>query len=198
MKQSAFAALAGVSRQQVSKYATAGKLVLDASGGVDAAASLAALEGHLDETKRQRAILALGAQLANGPPAPGVGLPFPAGAADAAPRMPPAHSTKIEKDQLDIAVRKLDLAERAGKLVSVAEVDAAAREAVALMREAFNNTRREAADRLCAQFGLAADKAPAISRFLAAEFEAALGRFADAAGALAAGGNASAARIDEE
>jgi hypothetical protein len=185
MNQSAFATLAGVSRQQAHKYATAGKLVHDGAGKIDAAASLAALEGHLDEAKRQRALAALGVQ----PPAQ-----QPSGL----PLAPPARSTKMEKDELEIAIRRLELGQKAGELISVAEVDARAREAVSALRETFNNSRREIANRLCAQFGLPADKAVVVARFLAVEFEGAMGRFAEACAAMATGDDASGARTDAE
>lgn len=168
MKRSAFADLVGVSKQMVSKYAASG-LVVEVGGDVDAAATLAGLEGRLDEDKRQAALRALGA----------IGA-APTSAASTAPKS----SAKAEKDNWDARLRELQYRREAGQLVDVEEVDAGARQAVAAMREAFGNRRRDIAEAICVQFGLPADKASPVARFIAREFEMTLGVFAREMAAL--------------
>lgn len=185
MKRSAFASLCGVSKQQVSKYAQSGHLVLDGDE-VDPVASLAALEGHLSEENRLRALQVLGGT-----------SPKPAAGAQASSR-PPARTGKALREDIEAELKALDLAERKGELVSAAEVDARAREAIALFREARANVRRETADKICAQFGIPADRAAALTRFLAQQDEHALGVFARAIAALADGEDELPTGVDAE
>ncbi|MFI4933045.1 MAG: hypothetical protein ACHP7N_00335 [Caulobacterales bacterium] len=169
MRRSAFAQLAGVSRQMISKYAKAG-FIFEGPEGVEASTTLLLLEGRLDEGKRQAALAAL-KTLGN--------------AAPSSIATPEHRSAKAEKDEVELQLKRLQYAREAGQLVAAADVDAAARQAVASMREAFGNRRRDTAAAICAQFGLPADKAPPLARFIAQEFEATLGVFADAMAALA-------------
>jgi hypothetical protein len=175
MKRAAFAMLCGVSRPMISKYEAAGLVVVDGDD-VDAAASLAALDGRLDEDKRLAALAALGE----------VEPQTRAPASAAAAPLPRVTSAKAEKDQVELQLKRLQYGREAGELVFAEAVDAAARQAVTSMREAFGNRRRETAEKLCLQFGLAPDKASALARSLAAEFEETLGVFAREMAAAAA------------
>ena len=174
MKRSAFASLIGVSKQMVSKYEGAGHLVTSGSD-LDPLASLAALEGRLDEAKRQRALQVL--QSATG-----------VTATPAAKGATPAASAKAEKDAIERDIRLIELGKATGALVLASDVDAAAREAVSLMRETFHNAKRELAQKICATFDVPPEKATALARLLGADFERALGRFASGAAILAAAG----------
>lgn len=169
MKRAAFAILCGISKQMVSKYAA---FLVEEAGEVDALASLAALEGRLDETKRQAALAALEGVQPSRPTAPGAAsVPL---------------SAKAQKDEVELQLKRLQYAREAGEVMSVDEIDAAARQAIADMREAFGNRRREIAEAVCLQFSLPSDKASAMARTLAREFEATLGVFAARMAALAA------------
>jgi transcriptional regulator with XRE-family HTH domain len=167
MKRAAFATLCGVSRPMISKYESGGFIVVDGDD-VDAAASLAALEGRLDEDKRQRALAALGE----------VEAPRSAAAPTSAADAPRAASAKAQKDEVELRLKQLQYGREAGELVSAEAVDAAARQAVTSLSEAFANRRREIAERICLQLGAAPDKASAIARLLGVEFEETLGVFA--------------------
>jgi hypothetical protein len=170
MKRSAFAMLIGVSKQQVSKYVAGGAVVV-ADGEVDVQASLALLEGRLDEAKRQRALASLGERRSPQPPNQGSGA---------------KPSARQEKDAVERDLKLLELGQKAGELVLVADVEDAAAQAVAAMREAFSNGRRDLAADICASFGLPPEKASALHRFLGVGFERALGTFAEAMASLAA------------
>lgn len=176
MKRAAFATLCGVSKQMISKYAASG-FVIENADGVDAAASLAALDGRLDEAKRQAALAALASLEGAQPPA--------AISASAGVTLRP--SAKAEKDEVELKLKRLQYGREAGELVNAEDVDIAARQAVTRMREVFGNRRREIADGVCAQFGVPAEKASALARHLAREFELAMGAFAEDMAALGAG-----------
>lgn len=169
MKRSAFASLIGVSKQMISKHAAAGRIV-EGESGVDAAATLALLEGHMDEEKRLRALQVIGPQAAS--------------AARAAPA-PAQRSAKAEKDEIERDIRRLELGKMAGDLVEVAGIEDAATKAVMELRERAGQSHRETADRICAQFGLPPEKATALARFLAKDFDVLMGRFAQAMSQLA-------------
>lgn len=164
MKRSAFAALCGIAKSMVTKYGP--YLVIDGDE-VDATASLAALEGRLDEGKRRAALAALN-----------VVQPAAAQSASPAAAAPLARSAKAEKDEVELNLKRLQYGREAGELVDAERVDAAARQAVATMREAFGNRRRDIAERVCLNFGLAPDRVTHLARMLSAEFEDTLGVFA--------------------
>lgn len=172
MRRTAFASLCSVTKQQVSKYERAGLLVFSAPDQVDAAASLAAMEGRLDEEKRRRALAVLGDATAGPQPTSSRPARTPQGA-------------KAQKDEIELALKTIELGQATGALVLAADVDAAARDAISLMRESLHNGKRELAARICAAFGLPADRAGALARMIGDDFERALGRFARAATALA-------------
>jgi hypothetical protein len=167
MKRSAFALLCGVSKQMIAKYA-AGGFIAEADGAVDAAASLALLEGRLDEGKRQAALAALGASPA---------MTQRPGAIE--------KSARAQRDEVDLELKRLQYGREAGELVSVEDVDAASREAVASLREAFANRKRDIAQDICVTFGLAPEKATPMTRFLNQRFEEVMGVFARDMAALA-------------
>ncbi len=169
MKQSAFAALCGISQPMVSKYAGQGLLVTTAGGEIDPHPSLVALEGRLDEPKRQQALKFLGT--AHTPPAAGAGA-RPKGA-------------KAEKDEIDRDLKALQLAREMGEVVLVEDVEATAVAAVSAMREAFGNGRRDLASSIAATFAIPSEKQPALVRLLSQGFEAALGAFSREMGAAA-------------
>ncbi len=169
MKRAAFASLIGVSKQMVSKYAASG-LIVEAGGEVDAAATLAALDGRLDETKRLAALAALAGSPVLSKSEPGGEI---------------AKSAKSQKDEVDLLLRKLQYGREAGELVVAEEVDAAARQAVATLREAFGNRRRDIASGICLAFDLPPEKATPLARHLARDFEGVLGVFAIEMAALA-------------
>jgi hypothetical protein len=162
MNKARFAELIGVSGAQVTKYGDA--IVID-GGQVDVEASLANLEGRLDETKRQRALAVLG------------GLSAAAKPAENAPRQP---SGKSRYDDARAQLAEIELAEKKGELLSAAEVEMVAYEAIAAMREAQAGGRREFADRLCADFGIDPSRAGALARKIAARDEVSLGAFSTA------------------
>lgn len=175
MKRSAFAALLDISKQMISKHAEKGRIV-EADGSVDVAASLAALEGHMDEAKRQRALQITGAA-----------------SVARAPTMAPERSSKAQIDDINRDIKRLELGKLAGELVDVAGVEDAASRAVTQLRERVAQGHRETADRICAQFGVGPEKAVALARFLAKEFEGVMGQFARAMQQLAAADAAQAA-----
>ncbi|MGC1302972.1 MAG: hypothetical protein WA840_11405 [Caulobacteraceae bacterium] len=178
MKRNAFASLCGISKQQVSKYAGVGLLAVDGDQ-VDALASLANLQGRLDETKRQKALQLLAVKqpghLGPSGPAPAP----PTGGSGVRP------SAKAEKDEIERDLKRLEFGQKAGELVHVEDVRERAGQAIAAMREVFANSKRDIASDLCARFDIPAEKVTAIARFLGDKFELPLGRFATIAAALA-------------
>jgi len=162
VKRSAFASLCGISPQMVSKYAASGLIVEDGRM-VDAGASLVLLEGRLDEGKRRAALEAL------------AGSPV---LSKSASDGEVAKSAKSQKDEVELQLKRLQYGREAGELVAADEVDAAARAAVASLREAFGNRRRDIASGICLAFDLPPEKATPLARHLARDFEGVLGVFA--------------------
>ncbi len=172
MNKAAFARLCGVSKAMISKYGD--RIVVDEAGQVDVVGSLANLEGRLDEASRQKALtVARDAGIA-----PGV---TPSSNGYAAPKI----SAKAQKDEIERDLKKLELGQKSGELVHIADVADVARQAVGAMRETFNNARRDIAKDLCVKFDLPADREAALARFLGEKFELALGRFGQVAANLA-------------
>lgn len=178
MRRSQFAALIGVSKQQVGKYVADGAVLLDGAL-VDVEESLARLEGRLDETKRQRALAMWGGRSASS--SAGVG----AGAATGGHGPAKPLSGKARHDEARAELAELELAQRKGELLEVDDVEARADEAIQALRETMAAGRREDADQICAKFGIPAERATALARELNARDERALGRFARAMAALA-------------
>jgi len=172
MKRAAFASLCGVSKQMVSKYEDQGFVVV-ADGLVDVEASLAALEGRLDEGKRQTALQVMAASETQRAPTARAPLAL----------SPP--SAKAQKDEIELRLRQMEYGVKAGELVYAADVAQQAELAVTALRESFANAKRDIAAKLCAQFDVPGDKVTSIARFLGDQFEQALGRFATSAASLA-------------
>lgn len=175
MRRSQFADLVGVSKQQVGKYVADGAVVLDGSD-VDVEASLAQLEGRLDEGKRQKALSLWGARSTTSAPSAG----------NASSSAKPL-SGKARHDEAKAEMAELELAKLKGELLDAADVEARTDEAVQALRETMAAGRRSDADKICAKFGVPADKAAALARELADRDERAMGRFARAMGHLANG-----------
>ncbi len=176
MRRSQFAALIGVSKQQVGKYVADGAVLLDGAL-VDVEESLARLEGRLDETKRQRALAMWGGRS----PSSSAGAGPAAGGHGAAKPL----SGKARHDEARAELAELELAQRKGELLEVDDVETRADEAIQALRETMAAGRREDADQICAKFGIPAERATALARELNARDERALGRFARAMAALA-------------
>lgn len=132
MRQVEFARLCGVSAQAISKHAQAGRLVRAGGGGVDAKASLQALEGHLDEAKRRRALLKLA----------GLDEALAGSAGEAAAdrgggnvvdfqEASAAISWRGRRDKAAALMAELELEERLGALVRAADIAAAVESMIA-------------------------------------------------------------------
>ena len=147
MNQSKFAALCDVSGAMISKYAVAGRLKFNGRK-VDAAESLKALEGHLDEDKRRAAVKRLVEIDAKAPPAlfdvfagdlkneePGVGDPMqPVG-------------WKARREMYQAKEAELSYHERVGLLIDASEVGAAIESVVAIFwNEAERLVKMDAAE----------------------------------------------------
>ena len=169
MNKSQFAALIGVSPQQVSKY---GDAVVCSAGKVDVDASLANLEGRLDEEKRRKALAVWRGRAVQESARP----------SDAA--RPSSGKARFDDARAELA--EIELAQKKGDLVPTADLEALAEAAVATLREAMKAGRREFADRLCAEFGISPDRAAALARKLGVRDEESLGRFSVAMASLAA------------
>nr|WP_314123301.1 hypothetical protein [uncultured Brevundimonas sp.] len=174
MRRSQFAALIGVSKQQVGKYVSDGAVLLDGAD-VDVEESLARLEGRLDEAKRQRALAMWGGRAAS------PSAPRPSGSGTAGKAL----SGKARHDEARAELAELELAQRKGELLETADVERKADEAVQALRETMAAGRREDADQICAKFGIPAERATALARELNTRDERALGRFARSMAVLA-------------
>lgn len=172
MRRSQFAALIGVSKQQVGKYVSDGTVLLDGAD-VDVEESLSRLEGRLDEMKRQRALTMWSGR---SPSTPRSAAPGASGK---------ALSGKARHDEARAELAELELAQRKGELLETADVERKADEAVQALRETMAAGRREDADQICAKFGIPAERATALARELNTRDERALGRFARAMATLA-------------
>ena len=162
MNQKQFAQLCAITQQMVSKYVADGRVVTRASGEIDASASLDALAGHLDEEKRaaareKLAFLSAGAESSR-----------PASPAPAA--TPQKSSPKAEHDAIKRDLAALELAQKSGQLIPVAEVEERIFDAVAKMRQAHESTLRSDAERLAHDLGQAQDKVPLILRHMKRAF----------------------------
>lgn len=171
MKQVDFAELCGVSRQAISKHGQAGRLVIAADGSVDAKASLIRLEGHLDEGKRRFALMRLA----------GIDIPMQARSALGAPEfqkeipdnqeadnvVPLRPSAKAQKDEVDLQLRQLELAERIGELVEAVDVKLAVEDAVATFWSEVDRKRRQTVDEIAGELMLDRGQASKLRRLIA-------------------------------
>jgi hypothetical protein len=174
LNQTDFASLAAITQPMVSKYLAAGFVKLRADGKIDARASLEALAGRLDETKRAAALeklafLDAGAAAARETPAN-------------APRTP---SAKSELDEIKRDQARLDYAKAAGELIPASAVEEIAFDAAQAMRQAMEQTRRPTAERLCADLGLTPDRAQLVARALQRRDAAVMAAFVEKIGAPA-------------
>lgn len=168
MKRIEFARLCDISPSLVTKYDEQGLIVFSAPKIVDVRATLDALAGRLDETKRQAAL----ARLASGdlPPAPAANdTPAPA---------PATRNAKTALDELRRDAVALDLARKAGDVIPIADVEAAIQEAVSALQNAFEIETRACADQLTIDLGLAADRSAMLTRRLRSLSTRARARFA--------------------
>lgn len=177
MNAAGFAKLCGISKPMVSKY-TADGLVIVHDRVVDVEASLAMLEGRLNEEKRQSAIEAW-SQIS------GTALTVERRPVARPVSKPEVISAKAQKDEVDLALKRLEYATKARQVISVEEVDRRATEAVSVFREAISNTKRDAAKAFCAKFDLPPEYETPVMKMLHEFSEKALGRFAAACAAMA-------------
>lgn len=166
MKPADFARLCDVSTSMVSKYKRLGFLRTDAAGLVDVRASLAALQGTMDERRRKAALDRLA--LVGAPAAPSITV-LPA--ADA------ARTPKAEREHWDAISAKLRAQKEASQLIEIAAVETVLADAIAAFRASADSARADQADRIAAAFGIPADKAPALARQLKGMINAALSAF---------------------
>lgn len=180
----------------ISKYAADGGLS-KRGALVDARASLALLEGRLDETKRRAAL----AKLEDIPePASGAGDDGPPAAARApfapaagAPIEAETLSWRMQRDQADARLKQLDLLERQGALVSAADVRLAIEDAVTSFWTESERRIRQEADEIAVALKLNTAQAVALrdamrarERRLTADFAEAMRRMAGDAAPRAA------------
>lgn len=170
-----FANLCGISGAMVSKYAAKGCIVRDSGGAILPFDSLEALDGHLDDDKRRRALQKLTGE-----------VPAEAAADALAPSLPLAgDETRRQLEQIKLQRAKNELARESGELIPVDDAVSAAWEAIGQLKTAFDAARRAATERALRDLGLPPASAPVVTRLLR-EFESAgLRGFAEAMAALA-------------
>lgn len=163
ISQADFARLAGVSKQMVSKYKRDGRLEI-VGGLVDAAASLARLEGVLDEEKRRAALKKLTAA-----PAP---IVQPAPAKDDLEARIAALTAKVadrtdkqRRERVEADKAELEFLTLTGRLIDAAEVRKAIEDAVSTFWSEIQRRERDDSDQLASRLRLDA----AQSRTLRAE-----------------------------
>ena len=149
MTKTEFSRLCQVSHPMMApqKY---GSLLIMKGKKVDAVASLAALEGHLDEAKRRAALAHLGQ--AAPPPASGDVIDFPT-------------SHRARKEKADADMKELDLLERQGLLVPAAEVEVAIADAVQTYFAEVDRRKHQAADALSGKLNLTLEQAREVRAF---------------------------------
>ncbi|HYD87124.1 MAG TPA: hypothetical protein VEA80_06605 [Vitreimonas sp.] len=172
MKRVAFAELADISPAMVTKYGEQGLLVFIDAKNLDARASLEALAGRLDETKRQAALAKLDAVekiAANDTTQP-----------PPAPRAPPpsGKTAKVEIEELKRDTLQLELARKAGDLVPIEEVERTILDAIAGLQAAFDLEARAMAGQLTIDLGLSPDREAMLARRLRTLCNKARQRFA--------------------
>lgn len=184
MKKADFARLCGVSAPMIRKYELAGAIVLNGDG-VDAAASLRALQGRLDEDKRTSAVLKLiGAdapsaaakKLAAAPATDGT-EPFAADPIEDARRAEVVELARFQRERGDAASRRakieadraeIELLQLTGRLVDIDEIRRAIDNAVSTFWTESQRCVREDADAIATALGL--------DEFRARQLRAELGR----------------------
>lgn len=171
LSQAKFARLCNVSAMMISKYAADGGLAKKGAL-VDARASLALLEGRLDEAKRRAALAKIDeAPVANDrddlPPPP-------------SPGEPESLSWRAQRDQADAKLKQLDLLERQGALVSAADVRMAIEDAVTSFWTEAERRIRQEADEIAVKLKLSNEQAAALREMMRARERRLRADFADA------------------
>jgi transcriptional regulator with XRE-family HTH domain len=163
MLQKDFARLVGVTPQMVSKYRAEGRLVIDADGRVLAAASLEALAGYMDETRRREALekVRFLEELGDG------GRPTRARRPVLAPER---HDSRDELRQVQLQMAQLRLALERGELMPVSRAEELAYDAVQAMRQAFDAGLKRCVGDLVTELGLLPTAAGKIERALRQRF----------------------------
>lgn len=172
MKRVDFAELAGITPAMVTKYADQHLLVFTDAKNLDARASLEALAGRLDETKRQAALEKLAAAeriAANDthtpPPPPDT-------------QRPTTKTAKVEIEELKRDTLRLELATKAGELIPIGDVERTILDAIAGLQSAFDQESRAMAAQLTIDLGLSPDREAMLSRRLRTLCNKARQRFA--------------------
>ena len=164
MNQAAFADLCGVSAAMVSKYGVHGRLTYRGRQ-VDAAESLKALEGHLDETKRLAAVKALAELEAKAPPTlldviPGGRESDPTGEGD--PAAPTGWREMFQAKEAELSYH-----ERVGNLIDASEISQALESVIAnFWSETERNLKLEAAE-IASDLALSGDQAAKLKKLMA-------------------------------
>lgn len=168
MRKADFARLCGVSAPMIAKYCRAG-LIATGEAGVDAAASLKALQGHLNEEKRIAAILALAdGKRAPDALAPRVRKPDAETAPPAKGFEEPPHPAVIQLAEYQAArsadrsrleraaadIKEIELLQLTGQLIDAKEVAKAIEDSVVSFWIELQRREREEADAISAQLGL--------------------------------------------
>jgi hypothetical protein len=182
MKKAAFARFVGISRQMVSKYADDGRLVM-AGDRVDARASLARLEGHLDENKRRAALLKLAGidpgalgPLGGGAAASGDGDPGGAAASAAAAGGDgkiidfTAASWRARRERAQAIAAEIDLDERFGHLLCAEEVKKSYEDTIATYWSEVERMIRPVAAEIASALKLDAEQAAEQRRLIETAF----------------------------
>ncbi len=162
MLRAEFAALCGVTKPMITKYAGDERLVFADAKHIDPEASLALLEGTLDEGKRRAALQTLADQRAREAPPATVAPPV----TPPPPSAEQPRSAKAGLEEVKLQLANIELAERAGKLVSAADVERRAWEAIAAMRTAYDQARADTAEQLCRDLNLPPERVGAMQRTL--------------------------------
>jgi DNA-binding transcriptional MerR regulator len=182
MKRIEFAKLAEISPAMVTKYDSQGLIVFAGDDDVDALATLEALAGRLDETKRAAALGRLGASARV------------EAQREAVPRV---RSAKQELDELKRDTLQLELARKAGELVPVEVVERVVLDAIAALQSASDLEAGDTANQLTIDLGLSPDRTAVLKRRLRTFTTRVRARFAGEMLKLASEETASAARATE-
>lgn len=163
MKQAEFADLCSVSAMAISKHKAQGRIVFH-GGRVDPAASLAALEGHLDESKRRAALKRLG----GAPEGAETEAVEPSEAVVGADNVLDFPTSPMARKQLaEAQLRELDLAERAGQLVLASDVEAVIKDAVATFFAECDRRMKQDVDMIASDLNLTMGQAKDLRGLLA-------------------------------
>ena len=164
MRQAEFARLVGIAKSTLSEHTAAGRVVVRA-GRVDPIATLARLEGHLDEAKRRAALEALGELVAAPPtilPSPAVEIEEPPPDAAA----PVSTSHKARREYFLAKQAELDYRERVGQLIAVDLVAKSGQDVIATFCSELDRLQRADADEMASALRLTTDQARDLRRLV--------------------------------